>query len=258
MSLEATCLLALRCKKRGHRDHCHSLCYPYLRLHGEKGTGGVRGLAQIPKSYEQVMAHNLPYEKDNPEAHAIVTAYCQEVLEKVDEGLGLYLYSIPGRGNVKGTGTGKTTTAIAILHEYLVARTIQHIKKERVLDALPALFINASRFQNHYNAQFRGPKELQDKASLRYYESKAFMLQTNLLVLDDIGIREATEAFKSEFYEVIDERAVDQKATVFTSNEPLERLETLLDPRIVSRIEGCTFSISFEGEDKRKKGALLC
>ncbi|WP_341479142.1 ATP-binding protein [Heliobacterium chlorum] len=247
------CLLSTQCKKAGDVALCHGHCYAYLKLHGESGTGGLWGHTGIPVAYRQVTAHTLPFQSDNPEAFRMVTTYCRNVLHQVGDGVGMYLYSVPNAINPKGTGTGKTTASVAILHEYLVARIIQHVKQIKPIIQLPALFVNASKFQNQYNAQFRGPREMQEKASVAFYQCKSDMSQAELLVLDDVGVREATEAYKNEFYEVIDERCAERKATIFTSNEPLERLGKLLDPRIASRIEGMAIPISFEGEDQRTK-----
>ena len=95
---------------------------------------------------------------------------------------------------------------------------------------------------------------MQENASRSFYQMKEVMLAVELLVLDDIGIRGVTEAFKNEFYEVIDERVSERRATIYTSNEALCRVAELLDPRITSRIEGSTLPVTFRGEDKRKGG----
>ncbi|MCW2279121.1 ATP-binding protein [Heliophilum fasciatum] len=245
------CLLSMRCKRKSEPDYCTSQCYAYLKLHGESGTGGVWGLANVPHAYAQVTVHNLPIQPSNPDAYLVIREYCRHVQAQVGDGVGLYLYAVPSAQNPKGTGTGKTTSAVAILHEYLVDRVIQHVKHERPIEQLPALFVNASKFQNQFNAQFRGPRERQEMAAVAYYDSKEDMVAAELLVLDDVGVREATEGFKNEFYEVIDDRCAERKATIFTSNEPLERLGKLLDPRIASRVEGMTIAVSFEGRDHR-------
>ncbi|MZP28674.1 ATP-binding protein [Heliobacterium undosum] len=250
------CLLSSQCKKAGDVALCHAHCYAYLKLHGASGKGGLLGHTGIPVAYAKVTANRLPFKSDNPEAHQLVFAYCQNVLQRVTEGVGLYLYSVPNSVNPKGTGTGKTTAAVAILHAYLVARTIQHVKRTKPIFQLPALFVNASTFQNRFNAQFRGPREMQEKAAVAFYECKIDMAQAELLVLDDVGVREATEAYRNEFYEVIDHRCANQKATILTSNEPLEPIARLLDPRIASRIGGMTIPVSFEGEDQRNRAML--
>jgi DNA replication protein DnaC len=199
-------------------------------------------------------AVELPFEKNNPEAFGTIRDYCTDVINLVDRGTGLYLFSIPNADNPRGTGTGKTTAACAVLNEYIVARTIEHLKRIRAIDVAPGLFVNASKFQNTYNAQFRGTREMQDGASAEYYRLKGLMASTNLLVLDDVGIRDATEAFKNEFYEIIDDRAANRKATILTSNVPLRKVGELMDERIASRIDGMTLPVTFKGPDMRKGG----
>ncbi|MFT4413170.1 ATP-binding protein [Fredinandcohnia humi] len=256
MTLENQCLLANRCKKAGQEEFCNPLCFAYRKFHGESGSRGIYGLAGIPSAYMKARADNLPFKKDNPEAYVIVTRYCSKILQNVDEGIGFYFYSIPNELNRKGTGTGKTTAAISILNEFLVERMIQHVKKERMIEDFPALFVNVSKFQNTFNSQFRGTKEMQEEASAKYYRFKERMMKVDLLVLDDIGIRDATESFMNEFYEIVDERAIEQRATIFTSNVPINQLAETLDDRIASRIEGSTIQVSFVGEDKRKRGVF--
>jgi DNA replication protein DnaC len=254
MTNENKCPLARKCKRAGQELYCNDLCFPYVRMLGESGNGGVMGVASIPKAYSNSRADNLPFKDDNPTAYKTVLIYCKDVVGKVDEGVGLYLFGVPNAENRKGTGNGKTTAATAILNEYLTERVILETKKERGIVDVPALFVNVSKFQNAYNAQFRGSIDAQSEASDVYYRMKGRMMKVPLLVMDDIGIRDATEAFKNEFYEVIDERASEVLATIYTSNVPIEKIADILDDRIASRIEGTTYPVPFGGADKRKKG----
>ena len=250
------CLLASKCKGAGTVDWCDTLCYGWAKLHGESGTGGIWATAEIPKAYAKAMADSMPFNLDNPQAAIAVAEYCKDVTEKVSDGIGFYFFSVPDKANPKGTGNGKTTAACTILNEYIVARTIEHMQQKRLIAEIPGFFVNVSKFQNTYNKQFRGPRDMQEEASRAYYRLKDHMLAVELLVLDDIGIREATDAFRNEFYEVIDERVSEGRATIYTSNEPLTRVAELLDVRITSRIEGSTLPITFNGGDKRKGGAV--
>jgi DNA replication protein DnaC len=79
------------------------------------------------------------------------------------------------------------------------------------------------------------------------------MMKTDLLVLDDIGLRGTTESLQNEIYEIIDERDTNERATIFTSNVPLDQIAELLNEQIASRIEGMTHAIPFTGKDNRKK-----
>jgi len=253
MTYENKCLLSSKCKKAG-TPQCGELCFPYIKLHGEKGNGGALGLAGIPKLFANKLMKDLPIEESNPRAFRKLNLYISDLVAQVNEGVGLYLHGTPSETNRKGCGNGKTTAAAIIINEYIAARVIQDVKKEARLDDVPALFMNVSKFQNTFNSMFRGTLALKDTAAINYYKLKDLMSKVPLLVMDDIGVRDATEAFKSEFYEVIDDRNNEMLATIFTSNVPIDDLVTILDDRIASRIEGATIPVSFGGVDHRKRG----
>lgn len=236
-------------------DKCNKTCFEYLILHGLNGTGGYWGSKRTPKKYDDCFLENLPIEKDNPTAYNVVSKYCKDVLGYgLDKRVGLFLYSIPNKENKLGTGTGKTTSAITILNHYLIERTKQNIKNSFNLGINPVMFIKLSELQNIFNSQFRGLRELQEESARKYYSLKKRMIDTELLVIDDIGVRDLTDVFKNELFEIIDARATDETTTIYTSNYPLEKLNEFLGERIVSRIDGMTYSVGFEGADKRKGG----
>jgi DNA replication protein DnaC len=247
------CLMAPVCKFAGKLTHCHDLCFPFRKAHGESGETGIVGLAGIPKKYKTATKHNLPIKEDNPEVYQAIIGICENIEDFIDEGVGLYLYSVPNAENPKGTGTGKTTSAITIMNSYLTHRLVQHIKGERQIEELPALFIKASKLQNQYNAQFRGTREQQEDASFKFYELKKLMVNTDLLVIDDIALRGSTEAFSNEIYEIIDERVTEERAIILTSNEPIETVGKILSEQIRSRIEGSCELVAFEGRDHRRR-----
>jgi DNA replication protein DnaC len=248
------CLMAPVCKFAGKGSHCHDLCFPFRKAHGESGESGIVGLAGVPKKYKTATKANLPIKEDNPEIYEAIIAICNNIEDFIDKGVGLYLYSVPNPQNPRGTGTGKTTSALTILNSYLAHRLVQHIKGEREIKELPALFVKASKLQNSYNAQFRGTKEEQEEASSKFYKLKKLMIQTDLLVIDDIALRSSTEAFANEVYEIIDERVTEERAIIMTSNEPIETVGKVLSEQIRSRIEGSCELLAFEGKDHRKKG----
>jgi len=256
MKVYGNCMLQTTCRIAGKAKYCHEDCYGYGFFHGSTGTGGIWGLADIPKAYGAIRISHLPFTKDNPIAYKFVKKYAEDSLDYVGKGRGLYMYSVPNPKNPMGTGTGKTTAAVVVLNEFLVARVSQHIRKERRVDEVPGLFVNVARYQNLYNSQFRGTPDMQQEAARRYYNRRGLLEKVELLVLDDMGVRNATEAFMGEIYDIIDLRASELLATIFTSNVPLDKLAEMLDERISSRIEGMSLPVAFEGADKRK-GMLL-
>jgi DNA replication protein DnaC len=250
---EKRCIFADVCKFAGKESHCHDYCFPFRKAHGESGEGGIVGLSQIPKKYKQCKPSNLPIKEENPDTYEAIMSICENIEVFIDEGIGLYLYSTPNSDNPRGTGTGKTTSACTIGNTYLSKRIQEHIKEEREIKGRsPVLFAKMSQLQNKYNAQFRGTRDMQEIASKEFYTLKKQMIETDLLIVDDIGLRGSTEAFTNEFYEIIDERATEEKANIFTSNVPLDSIGEILSEQIMSRIYGCTEQLDFKGQDHRK------
>lgn len=253
---ENVCKLAPKCSKAGQEGFCNDLCSPFNLLHGE-GFTGLWKATNVPVKYKDSFFANLPIKGENPVAHTFIKAYTANVLENVRNGVGLFFYSIPNANNRLGTGTGKTTSAVAILHEYLLARVIEQSQGGRRIDTNPALFYKASELQTLYNSQFRGTPQMQDVASLRYYKIKKLLMSAEMVVFDDVGIRQKiTDAFENELTEIIDARDSKQLMTIYTSNLPLEKLADTLGDRIASRIEGMTEQVAFKGKDNRKGGIL--
>ena len=94
---------------------------------------------------------------------------------------------------------------------------------------------------------------MQKDASERYYAIKNRAKAVELLVFDDIATKASTESFTEELYEIIDHRATEELATIYTSNMTLEDVAGLLGDRIASRIEGMTVPVAFTGRDYRRK-----
>lgn len=255
-TMNHVCKLASKCKYAGVDGYCNVFCSPFMLLHGE-GTNGLWKATNVPPKYRNSFFDTLPIQSDNKPAYSFLKAYTGNLLDNVSNGVGLFFYSIPNAGNRLGTGTGKTTSAVAVLHEYLLARVMEDSKGGRPIEQNPALFYKASELQTLYNAQFRGTPDMQEKASLRYYKIKKLLMTAELLVLDDIGIRQKiTDAFENELTEVIDARDSNVLMTIYTSNLPIEKLADTLGDRIASRIEGMTEAIAFTGKDHRKGGVL--
>lgn len=251
------CKLSGSCRVAGKEGYCNVLCSPFLLLHGDTGMNGLWKATNVPRKYRDSFMANLPIKVDNPVAYGFVRAYMANILENVRNGVGIFMYSIPNGQNRLGTGTGKTTTGVAILHEYLLARVKEQSKGGQIIEHNPALFYKASELQTLYNSQFRGTSTMQDTASLRYYKIKKLIMNAELLMFDDIGIKQKiTDAFENELTEIIDSRDSKMLMTIYTSNLPIDKLADTLGDRIASRIEGMSEQVAFKGKDHRKGGML--
>jgi len=250
------CKLAPHCRVAGQDGFCNALCSPFMLLHGE-GKNGLWKATNVPKKYQDSFFHNLPIKNENPVPYNFIRMYVNNILENVENGVGFFFYSIPNGANRFGTGTGKTTSAVAILHEYLLARVKQDASGGTPIEQTPSLFYKASELQTLYNSRFAGTFAMKEKADQRYYKVKELLMKCELLVLDDIGIRQKiTDSFENELTEIIDGRDSKMLATIFTSNVPIDKLADTVGDRIASRINGMTEQIAFKGEDHRRGGIL--
>lgn len=242
------CKLNSKCKRFDNPEYCNNYCYSFVLLHGDTGTGGFWTTRNVPKKYDDCMLENLPIKADNPKVFTAVERYIKNIIERVQgANRGIYF-----TGN---TGTGKTTVAVTILNEYLIARVIQHLKGEKKIEVNPVLFIKLAEFQNIYNSQFRGTPDMQNKSAAKYYQFKQIMKEVDLLVIDDIALRGIPEGFMNELYEVIDYRATEDATTLFTSNVTYEELPEFVGDRIASRIQGmCGNQVILKGKDFRSGG----
>ena len=76
-----------------------------------------------------------------------------------------------------------------------------------------------------------------------------YLSTTTVLVIDDFGTEQVKDWIGERFYQIINNRYVDKKITIFTSNSRLDLLE--YDKRIVSRIKERCFQIPFPEESIR-------
>ena len=173
--------------------------------------------------------------------------------ELVKKGISLYLFSPKSLENQGGTGTGKTTTAATIANEYIKRRTISHLTTEDKLTNNPVLFIDAVSLQNIYNLQFRSVQEEREKAAFKFSLFKEQAEKVELLILDDIAVRHASDAYLNELLDIINSRINNNLSTIYTSNCSLSELSGILGERIASRIEGSSSIFPLAGKDKRKK-----
>lgn len=248
MGNTGNCIYRADCPRFG-TDRCVSICPYYIITHGETGNGGYWATRNVPSKYASLTADDLPKGK----SFDTIRRYVDKLPKVVEEGTGLYLFSMPSNDNPFGTGVGKTLSATVILNEFTKIQSKRITRKEVDVHYNPSLFVKSSDFQNKYNSQFRGSKAMQEQASIDYYNYKLLMKNVQLLVIDDIATRTGTEAFINEMYEIIDHRATEDCATIFTSNIPLIKLDQFLDERIVSRIDGMAVQVPFAGVDNRKK-----
>lgn len=161
------------------------------------------------------------YQADITKSKDVVNKYILRFPAFREKGMGLYICS--------GTkGSGKTMLSCCILNE-LTKRYVGSVK-----------FVNALDFLEMTKKGYRG--EENEVQSL--YDAK-------VLVIDDIGVQMSKEWVETVFYRLINDRYVNRKPTIYTSNIPIDRLK--MDERITDRIESTTFIINLPEESIRRK-----
>lgn len=274
------CLLASKCKKA---DAPPLICPHKVALHGHNGKGGRLGASCVPADYRGVLLSNSPVAKDQQRIYdalgnyvgtfdrqftEVADAYYEFLLSKgYDEATAdhktriksLYLWS-------ENSGTGKTTTACAILNEWVLASYLGALQRGVQAPQLTAYFLDVNALQNDYN-QFnrpRVPESIAEEASARYYKALDMATKAPFAVLDDIGVRGCTEAFRSDLHSCVNERVTQHRPTVYTSNLPLrykgeknpahkpyDLVDIFGEERLVDRIGDLCCEFYFEGVSKR-------
>lgn len=244
MSNKNRCLLADFCRFVGS-SRCTDICPPYIGLHGKSGRGGRIGSAGIPEAYRNLTLENSPVRDSQKEIYAQLRKYVLTFsLEKPP--INLYLYS-------KEPGTGKTTTACVLLNEFIRRHYVMSVKNGRQPLQVPGFFLDVNDWQTLYNKATREgvPMEMRESAYAEYYHRMNQAKTASFVVLDDIGVRGATEAFRSDLHDIINYRVTRQLTTIFTSNIPIEELKSVYDLRLYDRIRDMTLVVPFGGKSKR-------
>lgn len=245
------------------------LCSPmnpaFIALQGHNGKGGRVAASNVPTDYHGVLMHDSPvrasqsviYDKLDLYVESFEKQFSDVYKRLLDEGQtnnqvrikSLYLWS-------ESPGTGKTTTAVALLNEYLVTHFYGMLKRRKTPDQRPVYFLDVNELQTHYNTfnRPRVPDDIAEPASRKYYTSISNARTTPFVVMDDVGVRSSTDGFRGDLHSLINDRVTNKLPTVYTSNIPLEGLVDVFgEERLVDRIGDMTQSIHFEGESKRGK-----
>ena len=249
------CLLSGVCLLAGDPDYCYDMCPSYIGMHGVSGKSGRVGSANAPKEYRLVTLENSPAKKNQPAIYRELAKYARSFNRMFDENetndpllriKNHYFYS-------KNTGTGKTTTACALLNEYLIRHYTLSIKQGKQPLNMPAFYLDVNDWQGLYNKLTRPdvPSELKEEAGAKYYQRMKYAKTAPFVVMDDIGVRDATDAFKSDLLNIINERINNHLITVYTSNIPMDALQEVYGERLWDRARDLTRPIDFEGNSKR-------
>lgn len=158
-------------------------------------------------------------------------AYCKARAEAwcAEERRGLLFYSARN-----AVGVGKTHLAVAMLaHVAANGRSIAFYSMPSFFNAL------LDSYGNHSTG-----------------ELMASVLEPDVVLLDDVGAEARTgDMVTRTYYDIIDQRLMNEMATIVTTNLTLPEILKALGPRVHSRIQAlCPDTIVLEGADHRIKG----
>jgi DNA replication protein DnaC len=244
MSHANNCILSSRCKLKDTSE-CNRSCGHFIAMHGYSGQGGRVANANTPADYRLLTLATSPARENQVKIYATLEKYTQ-TFDRQFEADGsriksLFLWS-------ESPGTGKTTTAIAVLNEWLIAHYLGSLKRNRQAIQTPAYFLDVNAFQTDYNLATMTNDDAamgSIKATIQRAQQAPFA------VLDDIGVRSASEAFRSYVHAIVNYRTANGLPTIFTSNLPIEEMAVVFDARLYDRMRDMCAVLHFGGESKR-------
>jgi DNA replication protein DnaC len=247
---EKFCILNSKCNNAGVPEFCNNKCPYFVPLHGADGDGGLVYRANIPEDYRLATLDNSPVREEQPEAYRLLDKYVTTFNRQFEEGAeqikSLYLFS-------PSPGTGKTYTASALANEYLIRHYLgSRLRGQNALEQ-PVYFLSFNRWHSLFHAFNRRnvPEHIGGPAADAYYTAHEIAKRVPFLVIDDIGVRHASDAFNMDVLDLVDARVSNRLPTVYTSNVPIDTLSNLYDDRVFDRVRDLCLPIEFKGNSKR-------
>ena len=120
-----------------------------------------------------------------------------------------------------------------------------------------SLSIAAEVIRKGYNVLYTPAQSLMDTLERERFRrsedgsSLDFVLESDLLILDDLGAEFSTNFSISVLYNIINTRLIEKRPTIISSNLTIKEIESRYSPRVLSRIIGGYQTIPFRGSDIR-------
>lgn len=193
--------------------------------------------ANIPPLYKDLSVdsfnidlYELPYDKAKAaQAKKIAVTFVKEFDQFLLNNMGLFFHS-------KTKGAGKTRLAISILIALITVKEIQglYCSEYEILDSIKASFSSNTPTKKVINQYSQVP----------------------FLIIDDFGMEKQTEWVQQTYTKIIDERLMNNRLTIFTSNLTFKEIEVIYtDGRLPSRLQAMALFVPMPEEDIRVKKA---
>lgn len=156
------------------------------------------------------------------DACKIIKTYLDDFESQKERGMGLYIWS-------RTKGSGKTRIAAGIANELMKNYAVKFAVSLTILQEIKNTWQRDTKYSEN---------QILDA-----------LYTTDILVIDDFGVERPADWINDKMYQIINERYINRKVTIFTSNDPLETLQ--YDDRITNRIKERTYQIAFPEESVR-------
>lgn len=154
-----------------------------------------------------------------------IKEYLDRFEEMSSQGIGLYLYS-------ETKGSGKTLMVSAIANELLHSTELK------------IRFTSSTELINKIKSTWGNDSLTTEAEIINNY------ITCDVLVIDDFGTENYKDWIGERFYNIVNERYVNKRVTIYTSNESVETLD--YDGRVTSRINETCALIKFPEECVRE------
>lgn len=220
---------------------CSHICPHRIALEGLDGRSGRLGNASLPADYRGITLANSPARETQARNYAIFERYVETFSRAEGDVKSLYLWS-------ESPGTGKTTTAAALISEWAARDYLGSLRRGEQPRQFSAYFLDINELQTAYNL---ATMTNDDDAMKRIGATIKRTQGAPFAVIDDIGVRSASEAFRAYVHAVINHRVTSGLPTVYTSNLPMSDMANVFDARLYDRIRDQCAEIHFAGESRR-------
>lgn len=213
------------CEDRGYVEGNACSCLISLAktlLYNSSASGAI----DKTKTFENFDLSLYPEtdENGNPIRERMKTVY-EEAMRFADEPYGNLIF-------IGRTGLGKTHISLAI------ANRIIDKGASVIYTSAPSMFMRIERERFSKEGDY-----------LSYLED---LIDSELLIIDDLGAEIKTSVTVSALYQIINERLANNKPTIISTNLSVSEISENYEERIASRIFGSFDGYLFKGNDIRR------
>lgn len=206
-------------------NECCGNCIRYMKMHYLANNSLLTPFQQKPKTL------NATKDYVDMEAYVELNRIKNNIVEFVESGRNLIIHS-------EFTGNGKSMWSIKLLMKYF--DSIWHTDNFSVR----GLFIEVSRFL--FSAKYGS---MNDEEYINHIKEN--ILSADLVVWDDIGIKDLTKTEHEYLFGFINARINNGKSNIYTTNMNSEEFKKVMGDRLYSRVFKASIDIEFKAKDQR-------